>query len=191
MNYCQKIKLTHYPATFCLAGEGGHVYHGRLRMSTLQDIGIIVGVVTGMSALVLGIRNDRRQRNANRPNVVVRPRVGPVNPLKPTEGPIGVMKVLNKGGVPAINWTFGFLPRRRHEKEIPLAWPSMVAVQLGYELKPHQPAELSFDLQRLPDKLGRAFVRTEVGEVFKASRRDMLEFAKQRKTAGQRKAPSA
>jgi len=153
-------------------------------MSTLQTIGIVVGMITGVSGFVLGVINCRRMRNAARASLVVRPRVKRVvDPHKQTEGYVGFMEVHNKGGKSAIDWTIGFLPRRRQDKEIVLNPEMQIAeIHLLDELEPQRRAEPHFRLEDLPDtnELGRAFARTKVGDTFKASRRDMRQFARQR-----------
>ena len=81
---------------------------------------------------------------------------------------------------------FQYLHRRGQGEETTFLAPdSLNDVKLTDELKPQHVAMLRFTLEGLPEtrKLGRAFVRTIVGDVFRASRRDMREFAKERKAA--------
>ncbi len=157
-------------------------------MSTLQTIGIIVGVVSGVSGVVLGIVNYWERRVSTRPRIVVRPGVWGVfdDETKQTKGNVGIMEVRNVGQVPVIGSTIGFLRRRGQEKGVVnLAPKSINGVKWTDELKPQHVVLLHFKLEGLPDadKLGCAFVKTIIGDTFKASRRDMRKFAKERKAA--------
>jgi len=157
-------------------------------MSTLQAIAIIVGVVSGVSGLVLGILNYLHQRDTSRPRIVVRARVWNLldRDTKQIEKNVGTMEICNVGQVPVIGSTIGFLRRRGQEKGLLIvATESINGVKWTDELKPQHVAMLRFKLEGLPDgdKLGRAFASTIIGDTFKASRRDMRKFAKQRKAA--------
>jgi hypothetical protein len=159
-------------------------------MSSLPVIAVIISVIAviiSVSILAVAVLNYWRHRNAGRPDLVVRPhaRYFP-DPYKPNQRYVGFMEVHNKGGASAIDWTIGFLPRRRQDKEIPLVgWLQDAELPLWGEFKPQVHAEPQFKLEGLPDtdKLGRAFARTKGGDTFKASRRDMRIFAKERKAA--------
>ncbi|MCX5643269.1 MAG: hypothetical protein NTZ17_01080 [Phycisphaerae bacterium] len=156
-------------------------------MCTLQTIGIIVGVVSGVSGLVLGILNYLHQRDTTRPRIVVRPRVGEVHHSQTGwEKNVPFMEVCNVGQVPVIGATIGFLGRRGDDKPTIISKLKCITdVEWPGELKPQHVAVLRFDLDNLPEacKLGRAFAMTIVGDEFKASRRDMRIFATQRKAA--------
>ena len=154
-------------------------------MGTLEAIAVIVGVVSGVSGLVLGILNYLHQRDTSRPRLVVRPGVWNLADCqrKRIEKDIGVMEVRNVGQVPVIGSIIGF---DGGDKRFVIASPEPLSdVRWPGELKPQHVATLRFKLEDLPDtsKLGRAVAATAVGDMFKASRRDMRAFAKQREAA--------
>jgi hypothetical protein len=156
-------------------------------MSTLKAIAIIVGVLSGVAGVAgffLGIANYIHQRDTTRPRIVVRPHAfGTDTP----RGRGGLMEVRNVGQVPVVGWAIGFLRARgaghgflfcNAESINGIKWTDE-------ELKPQHVALLRFNLEEVPQgtRLGRAYAETVVGDKFKASRRDMRRFAKQRKAA--------
>lgn len=164
-----------------------------MHLSTLNIIAIVVGVLSGVAGVAgffLGVANFWHQRAATRPRIVVRPRVWSLydsNTGKLIAKNAGVMEVCNVGQMPVIGSTIGFLRSRRAKQGIIIPKPeSLGGVQWGTELKPQQVAMLQFMLEDLPEgrKLGRAFFKTIVGDTFRASRRDMRKFAKERKALG-------
>ena len=81
-------------------------------MSTVESIAIIVGVVSGVSGLVLGIANWWHQRVTTRPRLVVRPLVCilGVDVEKGEFKKAPVVEICNVGHIPVVGSTFGFLP---------------------------------------------------------------------------------
>jgi hypothetical protein len=167
--------------------ESDCIYYGALRMGILQSIAIIVGVVTGVSGLVLGILNCLHQWRTARPRVVVRPRVWNVydEATGQTSADVGIMEISNIGQMPVAGSIIGFMFRGRKGCFFIPKPESIGGAEWRQELKPQHCAMLRFKLRGPPGdhKLGRAFFRTIVGDTFKASRRDMREFARQRKAA--------
>ena len=169
-------------------------------MSNLEAIsivvGIIVGVVSGVSGLVLGILNHLHQRDISCPRLVVRPRVLNIydsNSGETIAEEAGVMEIHNVGHVPVNGSIIGF-HFRRGIKELLFkrgANPggfvknpkSINGVKWPGELRPQEVAMLRFNLDSLPDvrKLGPAFAKTIVDDIFTASKRDMRKFTEQRK----------
>jgi hypothetical protein len=182
-------------------------------MSTLQAIGIIVGVVSGVSGVVLGIVNYWERRVSTRPRIVVRPRVWNLvdQHTKQIEKNVAIMEIRNVGQVPVIGSTIGFLPRWEWVRAITRFFPKRARSSVAkfmrgreqskggiiptpeplnglawtVEVRPQHVAMLRFSLEGLPDtdKLGRAFASTIVGDTFTASRRDMRAFAEERRAA--------
>jgi hypothetical protein len=82
-------------------------------MSTLETIAVIVGVVSGVSGLVLGILNYLHQRDTSRPRLVVRPHfycMGEEKDGKQVTTWCGIIEICNVGHVPVVGATVGFLP---------------------------------------------------------------------------------
>lgn len=177
-------------------------------MNILQPIAIIVGVLSGMSGLVLGIANWWHQRVTTRPRVVVRLSVRCIIDEKDGETVAtyaAVFEICNVGHVPVIGWTVGFLPawtavrllprRMRNGKlvqflklrrsayafTIEKQEPIHKGLEWRREVRPQHIALLRFEPLEVQQglKIGRAFVETVVGDRFKASRRDMRKFIKQ------------
>jgi hypothetical protein len=164
-------------------------------MNILQPIAIIVGVVSGVSGLVLGILNYIHQRDISRPRLVVRPRV--LNFIDSDTGDTifenaGVMEVHNVGHVSVYGSIIGFylgrgiealLPRSMNECCIVKNPESVNGIEWTRELRPQQVAMLRFNLDSLPDakELRSAFAKTIVDDIFTAKRRDMRKFLKQYK----------
>ena len=163
-------------------------------MSSLQTIAILVGVVSGVSGLVLGILNYLHQRDTTRPRVVVRPCVWSIrdSDTKLWKN-VGVMEFRNVGCVPVIGEYFGFPLRRGREGAISVTPESINGSEWAAELKPQHVAMMRFKLEGLgnPDVVGRAFAVTIVGDRFKASRRDMRNFVRQWKVDRLREPPPA
>ena len=135
-------------------------------MGTLQVIGIIVGVVSGVSGLVLGILNYRHQRDTTRPRLVVRPAViGPGTPeANQAPGGRGIMEIRNVGHVPVVGSTIGFLPACRTDHGFFFPATETESIEGGNwtdELKPQHAVYLRFNLQEVPQakKLGRAYAK--------------------------------
>lgn len=153
--------------------------------SMLEAIGIIVGVVSGVAGLVLGILNHMHQRDATRPRVTVRPRVVTIidRNAKAMEEHVGVMEVCNVGQVPVIGSTIGFLRGPGGDQDIFIVTPQPInGVEWAGELRPQHVAMLRFRLDELPDGdvIGPAYARTLVGDKFTATKRDMQKFANER-----------
>ncbi len=168
-------------------------------MSNLETIGIVVGVVSGVSGCILGGFSLLHQWLSTRPRIVVRlfDVSGVVAPSNPQKKTIVHVDICNVGQVPVMMGAIvGFLPKRG-QKACSLIFspksPSEVLpneVILPGELKPQHRAMQTFEFgaRELPEgrKLGRAFVRSAVGEKFKGSRREMRRFTKSRKAASSR-----
>lgn len=163
-------------------------------MNFIQAIAIIVGVVSGVSGLVLGILNYLHQRDTSRPRIVVRPRMWNLydsNTGRTIAQNAGVMEVCNVGQIPVAGSVIGFTLRRRKGVIFIPKPESLGGVEWRQELKPQHIAMLRFNADELPDarELGRAFFTTSVGDRFKASRRDMRRFTKKLKEARLKAAP--
>jgi hypothetical protein len=90
-------------------------------MSTFETISLVVAVVSGVSALVLGILNYVHQRDTSRPRLVVRPRVYDVYRTgagEVDEKNVAVMEICNVGQMSVIGSTIRFLPRWQWVYEI-------------------------------------------------------------------------
>lgn len=150
-------------------------------MDVVQAIGILVGVVTGVSGLVLGILNYLHHRDTARPRLMVRPRVWNVvdRSTKEVEKNVGVMEVCNVGLLPVIGSTVGFLPKRKGGKGLLIvSSDSLNGVDWPGELKPGNVAMLRMRLDDLnAHEIGRAYASTIVGDTFTATRAEMRKFA--------------
>jgi hypothetical protein len=150
----------------------------------LQAISIIVGVVSGISGLVLGILNYLAQRDSTRPRLRVRPRLISLidRETKKTESNVAVMEVCNIGNVAVVGSSIGFLAKRKGEKGHLVVSPNSINGQ-GWpgKLPPGRAAILRMNLGRVSDpyELGRAFASTLVGDNFLSSRADLRKFAKE------------
>lgn len=164
--------------------------HRILAMEVVQAIAIIVGVVSGVAGLVLGILNQIHQRDTTRPRLRVRPRVLHIVDRDPdigrdmSEKNVGVMEICNVGNMPVMGSTIGFKPKRKGQKGLlvvspePLSgdrWPS--------EIQPGHMVMLRMKLDAIVEpikrrEVGPAFVSSMVGDTFTASRRDMKVFRK-------------
>ena len=123
---------------------------------------------------------------------------------------VGQMSVVGSsiGFEPRWQWVYAiirFLPKRArnraasflHKRErgkagfFPMPEPIDGLPWVGRELGPQQRATLRFDMKGLPEarKLGRAYATTAVGDTFKANRRNMRIFARQREAARLNRAP--
>jgi len=178
--------------------------------SLLATIAVIVGVVSGVVGVTLGIVNCVDQRRTKRPHLVVRPSVSDlVHPSGQVEKGVAMMEISNVGQIPVVGSSIGFeprwqwvyriirfLPQRMRasvgrfigERQqslgqfIPMPIPMNGVTWTGHQLGPQQCSMLRFDLDGLPEarKLGRAYATTAVGDKFKANRRDMRVFARLR-----------
>ena len=147
----------------------------------LQAISIIVGVVSGISGLVLGILNYLAQRDSSRPRLQVRPRLISLidRETKTTEHNITVMEVCNVGNVAVVGSSIGFLPKRKGEKGHVIVSPHSISGQAWPgELLPGRAAVLRMKMISVsdPNELGRAFASTLVGDTFRSSRADVRKF---------------
>jgi len=97
-------------------------------MGVLQPIAIIVGVVSGVSGLVLGILNYWHQRVSARPRLVVRPFVCilGVDVEKGGLKKAAVVEICNIGHIPVVGSTFGFLPAWRAVDTVTTHLPSRI-----------------------------------------------------------------
>jgi hypothetical protein len=152
-------------------------------MNILQPIAIIVGVVSGVSGLVLGIANWWHQRVTTRPRLVVRALVCilgvDVETKQLKKAP--VVEICNVGHTPVVGSTFGFLPawsmidtitthlprRIQHGKLVHLLQEQLSPYSVTYheqeplrtglewqrELPPQHIAILRVDLRPFPKKL--------------------------------------
>lgn len=157
-------------------------------MDLLQTLGILVGVVSGIAGLVLGILNYLHQRDTSRPRLRVRPRIMHLVDRDPnvgrdmTEKNVGVMEICNVGNVPVIGGNIGFLPKRKQEMGFLIVAPeSLSGERWPCQIQPGQMIMLRMKLDNLVEpsnigELGQAFVSTAVGDSFHASRRDMKRF---------------
>ncbi len=79
----------------------------------LTEVTAIIGAVSGLSGLALGILNYLHQRDKSRPHLVVRPSLhcmGEVKDGKHVTTWRGIIEVCNVGHVPVVGATVGFLP---------------------------------------------------------------------------------
>ncbi len=166
---------------------------------SITEVTAIVGAVSGVSGLVLGILNYLHQRDTTRPRIVVRlfDMSGVVAPNNPQKKTVVHVDICNVGQVPVMmGAVIKFLPKRGQKAHSLIFTPEPLCeamsneILLPGELKPQQRAMLLFNFgpDELPEgrKLGRAYVTSAVGEDFKASRREMRRFAKSRKAASSR-----
>jgi hypothetical protein len=154
--------------------------------SLLESVAIIVGVVSGVSGLVLGILNYLHQRDASRPRLAVQLYVQEQSFGGPKID--GLVGVCNVGSVPVMIDGIVFFQRTRGHEENLYIFPEEVFRDNSKwpgELKPQDVAYLRFSADKLPEgrKLGRVFIETMVGDRFKTSRRDMRRFVKQLEAA--------
>lgn len=159
-------------------------------MSAIEQIGIVVGVVSGISGLFLGILNYRHQRSTARALLEVRPRVmhlvgrkSPFTDKATTERNVAVMEVLNVGRIPVVGSMIGFVSsKRRDDNGIVIASPqSLEGAQWPGELAPGHKVTLRMETTSLIDlaregKLKHAFVNTMVGDAFFAEQSYMQKF---------------
>lgn len=153
-------------------------------MPLLETLAIIVGVVSGVSGLVLGILNYLHQRDTTRPRLRVRPRILTLvdRETKTSEKNVGAIEVCNVGNVPVIGSTVGFLGKRKKDKGYLIITPEAInGLDWLQGLQPGQMVLLRMRLGELPkaEQLGRAFASTIVGDSFTCSRRDMRKFQEQ------------
>jgi hypothetical protein len=149
----------------------------------LQSIASVIGVISGVAGLGLGILNFVHQRDTIRPRLRVRPKVLALldRENKSVENDVGIMEVANIGRVSVIGSTVGFHRNRKGEMGLVIVSPQPVTRGAWPgELKPGEVILLRMKLVKLPkpEDLGRAFVKTMVDDVFTCSRRDMNEFRK-------------
>lgn len=157
-------------------------------MEMLQAIGIMVGVVSGIAGLVLGILNHVHQRDTTRPRLRVRPRIMHIVDRDPdigsdmSEKNVGVMEICNVGNVPVIGSTIGFLSKRKGGKGLLVVSPSsLTGDRCPCQIQPGHMVMLRMKLNGVVEpvvrgEVGRAFVSSAVGDTFRASRKDMSQF---------------
>lgn len=186
----------------------------------ITQVTAVIGAVSGLSGLALGILNYLHQRDKSRPRLVVRPYLlcmGEVKDGKEVTTWQGIIEVRNTGHVPVVGATVGFLPGwrwrlitavtkhlPRHIRESTLVWslqrnewhsvtvyqeePVRKGLEWQQEIAPQHIAMVRFNpvlLRAQPPlipeepRIGRAYARTVVGDVFRASRRDMRRFIQQ------------
>jgi hypothetical protein len=153
-------------------------------MSTLQAIAIIVGVVSGVSGLALGILNYIHQRDKSRPRLAVRVQVP--DPKYPSiQQKLGLIIIDNVGQVPVMMRDYLFFDPPRGRKRGGFAVKVAEDDELKGELKPQHKMMLTFTVDAMPKvrDLGRAFVMTAIGDKFKATRRDMRKLIEHRRVA--------
>lgn len=168
-------------------------------MSNLEAIAIVVGMVCGVAGFVLGGISFGHQWLSTKPRIAVRlhDASGLVAPNDPQKRTIIYVDICNVGQMSVVmSPVLDFLPRRGQQKNLMPFLPETPCeilpneVVLPGELKPQHSAILRFDFGPgdLPEgrKLGRAYVRSVVGDRFKASRPAMKAFAKSRKAAAAR-----
>ena len=160
-------------------------------MSVLEQVGIGIGIVTGVSAFVLSIINHRHLRDTTQPRLRVRPRVMHIVDCEPqigrdtTEHNVAVMEVMNVGSVSVVGSMIGFSsPNWWSKKGMVINRPSTLGGQpWPGELAPGHSVLLRMEVKSLIEpmkegQVGRAFVNTMVGDAFQASRRHMRAFRK-------------
>jgi len=157
-------------------------------MDALQAIAIVVGVVSGISGLVLGILNYVHQRDTTRPRLRVRPRIMHIVDRDPEIGGdmgeknVGVMEICNVGNVPVIGNTIGFLSKRKGGTGLLVVSPSsLTGDRWPGQIQPGHLVMLRMKLNGVVERvvrraLGPAFVSSAVWDLFRASRKDMKEF---------------
>jgi hypothetical protein len=200
MSYSFRSPIEYDFPRFPATGAGISVHREALHMSDLETIGIVGGVVSGVSGCILGGLSLLHQWLSTRPRIAVRlfDMSGVVAPSNPQKKTVVHVDVCNVGQVPVMMGAIiGFLPKRGQKAHSLIFTPEPPPktlpneVILPGELKPQHRAMLTYEFGpgELPEgrKLGRAFVRSAVGEEFKASRREMRRFAKSRKAAAFRK----
>jgi hypothetical protein len=156
-------------------------------MSTLQAIGIIIGVASGVSGLVLGILNYLHQRDTTRPRIVVRlTRLPAKTPQQWTN--VCFVQVSNVGQVPVMmKPIITLLPKRGQKDSLVVSFTPIKGGGLTdeFELNPQHAAWREFSLDKWPEgrELGRAFVKSVIGDKFEASPREVRRLTKQHKAA--------
>lgn len=145
-------------------------------MSVVETTAII-GAVTGVSGLLVGILNWWHQRVSTRPHIKVRPHVL-------GSGKRGIVVISNVGHVPVFGDHIGWLGKHRDDKghvllpdeqSIDDKWTS------NHVLMPQDGDCASFKLDDLPkeQEVGVIYAQTIVGDRWKAGRRDMWRFRRQ------------
>ncbi len=149
-------------------------------MTTLEAIAVIVGVVSGISGLVLGILNYWHQRDTTRPRLVIR--LAPAR-IQEESTNAGIVQICNVGHVPVrIMRLIGLLPTPGHKGPL---FVSAVPADGGkltedIELKPQNATILRFEMPE-GHQIGRVLVQSIVGDNFKISRREMRKFVERQK----------
>lgn len=162
-------------------------------MSTLESIAVIVGVVSGVSGVALGLVNLWLRWATTRPRLVIR-LAGPMRGLSTPA--VCFVQVCNVGHVPVrMLRRIGFLPKRGQKGSFVI---SAVPEEGGrvtdeLELSPQHAATLRFDMDSVPPgrKLGRAFIESVIGDKFMANRRDMRRFSQAHKATSTQPRPAA
>jgi hypothetical protein len=148
----------------------------------LETISIIVGVVSGVSGLVLGILNYRDQRDRTRPKLRVRPCLLSLieRNSKTVEHNLVVMEVCNVGNVAVMGSSIGFKPKRKGGKGHLIVSPESIGGERWPgELLPGRAAFLRMKLGKVSNpsnELGPAFASTIVGDTFLCEPKDMRTF---------------
>ncbi len=146
-------------------------------LTTLQTIGIAVGIIVGIGTLVfrvvLGVLNYRHQRYMVSPDIEVRPSV-----LGNGASGNGMVSIRNNGVVPIVFDHLGYLLKRRDDKGNPLLQDEPL---IDFELKPHHSTNMRFKLSDLPEaqKVAVIYVQSSNCKRFKAERPDMQRFRKE------------
>jgi hypothetical protein len=138
-------------------------------MNILQPIAIIVGVVSGVSGLVLGVLNYWHQRVSTRPRLVVRPYI--LSESDSNVQYVGYIEVYNVGNVAVVGGSAGFLYKTHINQFTSDTWTDC-------PLLPQHVAILRVEPKDLPknEEPDEAFVWTIVGDKFKANRHYMQQF---------------
>lgn len=172
----------------------------------LQQVGIAVGVVSGLGGLVLGILNTIHQRRQSVPRLRVKPMVRDLvershgwGERGRVEHNVGLFELANVGRVAVVGSTVGFLARSKGEQGLlVVSPPALDGGQWPRRIEPGETCclrvKLEAPLQRdLLPGLGRAYASSATGEVFRASRRAMKDFrlALARVRAAPKEPPSA
>ena len=154
---------------------------------TLDQAGILVGVVAGVGGLVLGILNTAHQWRESTPRLRVRPfvrhlvtRYGGPTIKSDVERNVAGMELSNIGRIPIRGSILGFKGRSKKNAIVvtptPIdekPWPGVI--------EPGESRMIRLDLisaaeSVLDQQMTHAIMTSQVGDTFRSSRRDMRRF---------------
>jgi hypothetical protein len=157
-------------------------------MGTIEIIGIIIGMTTGITGLVLGIVNAIHQRSTVRPRLRVEPSIlhivsrGIPGAQGNVEHNVGAMTILNIGNVPVMGSSIGFCLKDKKKGSLVVITPHAInGTPWPAEILPGRSIALRMNTDKLREDhgnnyLGKAFVRTAIGDCFYASKKTMKNF---------------